>query len=394
MSKKSIRLYVFLMAMESFGVSFIFTNFALFLKANGLNLFETNLVNTAYFVTLFLCEIPTGAIADVFGRKLSYVIACVLHGVSWLTYSVSSTMTGFIVAEIIGAVGMTCASGAFQAWLVDSLKHYGHTDPYMPILARAEQVSVLVGIVGAFIGSAMFEQSISLPWLAGGIVIMGTGVIAQISMREDYFVRTRRTPAGYWSEFKNTIVRSVSHARSNNSVRFLLFSAIFQVFAIQAPNMQWPLRFSELTGDKKWLPYVYTGIAVCLFLGYSAAKSLSPKIRNEKSAINVIQLITGIGIASAGLIRFLPAALTIFFVHELARGTLKPVKDAYLNDNIPSSERATLISFEGMSAYIGGAIGLLLSGILAECVSIPFAWLVSGATLGIAAIVVMKNGKS
>ena len=51
------------------GLSIISAIYVSFLMKNGMSLLQVNLVNTAYFLTLFICEIPTGAFADIFGRK-------------------------------------------------------------------------------------------------------------------------------------------------------------------------------------------------------------------------------------------------------------------------------------------------------------------------------------
>lgn len=76
---------------------------------------------------------------------------------------------------------------------------------------------------------------------------------------------------------------------------------------------------------------------------------------------------------------------------EIARGVFRPLKDVYLNDNIPSKERATLISFEATSHHIGGAGGLLVSGFLAEKLSIPVTWTFSGALLAGSGIWLWRN---
>lgn len=389
MIAKSIRLFLALSVMERLSISFIFSCYMLFLQANGLNLFEANLVNCAFFITLFLCEIPTGAIADVFGRKRSYVLSLLLHGLSLLIYAGSSTLTGFIIAEIIGAIGLTCASGAFQAWLVDSLKHYGSTDPYMPIFAKAEQFASLVGITGAFAGNYLFGIDINLPWLAGSLLMLVTAAIAHLLMTEEYFEQHVGTTRDYWHKFTDTIRRSAAHVKVNGSVRFLIFASLFQIFAVQAPNMQWQILFK----NKIHLPYVYTGIAIFTFIGYTVAKSIGWRKLNERLMINTAQIIIGLGLTLTVIIPYFPLAISMFLVHEVARGMYKPLRDAYLNDNIPSAERATLISFEAMSQHIGGVIGLLVSGLIAEYASISFAWILSGATLILAALFMIKKGK-
>jgi MFS family permease len=65
----------------------------------------------------------------------------------------------------------------------------------------------------------------------------------------------------------------------------------------------------------------------------------------------------------------------------VTRGMFGPTKDAYLNEEIPSKERATLISFEGIAHHVGGVIGLTLSGLLAQQGGIPLSWAVSGIVM-------------
>lgn len=389
MIAKSIRLFLVLSIMERLSISFIYTCYMLFLQANGLNLFEANMANVAFYITLFLCEIPTGAIADVFGRKRSYVLSLLLHGLSLLIYWRSSTLTGFIIAEIVGAVGLTCASGAFQAWLVDSLKHYGSTDPYMPVFAKAEQLASLVGIAGAFAGNYLFNIDIGLPWLFGGVLMLSTSALAQITIKEEYFERHAKSMCEYWNKFMDTIRRSARYTRINGNVRFLILASLFQCFAVQAANMQWQVLFK----DKIHLPYLYTGIAIFTFIGYTVAKSIGWRKLNERLMINSAQIVIGLGMAFAVSIPYFPLAISMFLIHEIARGMYKPLRDAYLNDNIPSEERATLISFEAMSQHIGGVVGLFVSGFVAENTSISYAWVLSGVTLTAAALLMIKNGR-
>jgi len=116
MQKKIIYQYYILSCLFSAaGTQIISAIYVTFLIKNGLNLLEVNLVNMTFFLTLFICEIPTGAFADIFGRKTSFVLACGLMGLSMFVYGASHTFVGFIIAEVIGGIAATFKSGAFQA---------------------------------------------------------------------------------------------------------------------------------------------------------------------------------------------------------------------------------------------------------------------------------------
>src|SRR3989344_2436009 len=109
--KETVRHYLLLRAVSQFGVSFISAFYVTFLITKGLNLFQVNMVNFFFFTTLFICEIPTGAFADVFGRKLSYVISYALFSIGMVMYGLADSFWGFVLAEVIAAVGATFASG-------------------------------------------------------------------------------------------------------------------------------------------------------------------------------------------------------------------------------------------------------------------------------------------
>jgi MFS family permease len=102
----------------------------------------------------------------------------------------------------------------------------------------------------------------------------------------------------------------------------------------------------------------------------------------------------GVGLLLAIDTRILPLAMAFFFVHEAARSLFEPIRDAYLNDNISEGERATISSFESVPRHLGGMIGLMSGGIIAQHFTIPVAWTISAMILIVSGIVLWKNGSS
>lgn len=391
MAKKTINLYLLLAALSNFGPSFIAATYVTFLIARGLNLFEVNLVNFVFFTTLFLSEIPTGAIADVFGRKRSFVISCFLWAISFGLYPLMEAFAGFAFAEAIGAIGLTFATGAFQAWLKDKLEYHGSAESIGPILAKEQQIGKAAGIVAALIGAFLAGKNDTWPWLAGGSAMAITGLLAAILMKEEYFIKKKMSFKEGWQEIKTVIAKSFRYGRGNSTVKFILLTNFLLLIAVQAPNMQWQPFFGQFLPDKTSFGFIYTGISLAIILGSWLAPRLAKRWPGEKRLMAGTQIAIGSGIILTALAASLPLALTAFLWHEIARGALKPITDAYLNDNIPSKERATLISFQGMAQHIGGMIGLVASGFLAEKFGIPATWVLSGGTLIIASFLLIRK---
>ncbi len=394
MPKQTIRLYLLFTLMIKLGISFVSATYVIFLISRGLNLFEVNLVNAIFFVTLFLCEIPTGVIADTFGRKISFVISCFLVSFGMFIYAVSHSFWGFALAEATAAVGATFSSGAFQAWLVDTLKHQNYGKPLGPVFAKEQQITHISGIIGAIAGAFLADKDMTLPWIVGGGIMFFAGLLAFAFMKEEYFVRQGFSLKGGLQSMKNTVIASIRYGTKNDVVRFIIVMGVLQYFAVQAPNMQWQPFFSQFLPNKTSLGFVFGGISICLIVGSMLSLRFLKYMKDEKRALIVSQIGIGIGVFATTLLDWFPLAIGVFLLHEVARGLFRPLKDAYLNNNIPSKDRATLISFESMSHHIGGMAGLLCSGFLAEYASIATAWMLSGGILIASMLWLTSNKKA
>lgn len=393
MAKKTIRLYLLLKVIITLSISFISATYVMFLISKGLNLFEVNLVNFVFFVTLFVCEIPTGIVADVFGRKRSFVISCFLLSLSLFVYAFSDYFLLFLLAEAIGAIARTFESGAFQAWIVDRLKYYDYEEPIHPIFKKEQQWVQGATIIGALSGAFLASWNPTLPWIAGGITAFIAGFAAIFLMKEEYFVREKMSVIEGFKSMKSVARKSIRYGAKNKAVRFIMVIGAIQFFALQAPNMQWQPFFTDHLQDQTMFGFLYVGISLSLIVGASLSGRLLKKVTNERAALIVSQSVVGIGLILTAIFSSYAVAIVFFLSHEIARGAFKPIKDAYLHDNIPSKERATLISFESISHHIGGAVGLLVSGFIALNTSISFTWILSGSFLIITAMILARNGK-
>ena len=391
--KETVRQYLLLQATVNFGISFISAFYVTFLLAKGLNLFQVNLVNFFFWTTLFVCEMPTGAFADVFGRKLSFVLSCLLFGMGMLVYGFANSFWGFVAAEMISAVGQTFSNGAFQAWLIDRLRHQGFKGSFTKIFARRHMINGVVGMVSAILGAFLGSINMSLPWFVGGSVMIFAGCLAILYMREEEeFKRTRFSFGSGLRRMLEVVTSSITYARGNVAVRFILIATVTLSFAVQAPNMQWQPFFREYLTSQSALGYVKAVISVFFMLGAFVVHKLIHKIADERRAILLVQISAGLGIGATVLFQSFVPALGVFLLHEIPRGMFDPLRESFLHDNIPQDRRATIASCASVANHIGGMIGLLASGAMAQYLSLPTAWIVSGLVLVVSTLMFFRNG--
>ena len=392
MKKSIVVSYLSLASLYSLGMSFIAGTYSNFLRGAGLDELQVNLVNVAYFVVLTLFEIPTGIFADVFGRKKSFLISCFLLSISEFVYAGSSYFFGFVLAESLAAVAHTFASGAFQAWFVDRLKHFGYEENLTKIFGWEKALRSVVCIVGALIGGYVADTSMRLPWILGGIVFLIVGILSSIYMKEEYFSKNTFSLKKSWTLMKKTAKDSFIFAKNNKNFRFIIFAGMIQMFAVMCANMEWQKLFGDYLKKNVAIAGMMAPIQISVLVGgLFFSRWLLRKAKDEKLAILICQIIIGLGIILTVSFASLPLIVTFFLVHEVGRGMFGPIKDAYLHDNIPSVDRATLVSFESMYQHAGGALGLFASGCIAKYFGITPAWIVSGTLLVVLSLLLYKK---
>ncbi len=392
MHNKTVKQYYLLSFLTAIGgMQIISAVYATFLMKNGLSLFEVNLVNSVFFATLFICEIPTGVFADVFGRKSSYVMSAALLSLSMFVYGSSHSIFGFLGAEMIAAVGMTFRTGAFQAWLVDSLKHQGYAGAFNKIFGRASLYNQIGGGIGAIVGAYLSVRNPALPWFVGSAGMAVVTVLAFFTMREEYFVRIPFSWKSGWASMRDTAVSSIRYGSQDKAVRFILVITFVQIYAVQALNMYWQPFFRNLKIRDEHLGFVFTGMMFFIGVGAFIASRINAEGK-ERKIILWSMVYVGVTVSLAAISPTLSVAITLFWIHELGRGFWAPMSDSYLHQRIPSHERASISSFCGMAPHIGGAIGLVISGGIAQVFGISTAWIVAGVVLILGAYFVRKNG--
>lgn len=361
----------------------IYPIYPLFLLSRGLNLFEINAVLATFFITIFIFEVPTGAVADLFGRKVSFLLACVTRAGAFYLYAFADGFLDCVIAEIIDAIGTTLASGSLEAWLVDGMRDEGDHRPADRVFARAHVVTRIVGIVTGVIGGYVADVDVTLVWFIAGSGFVVTGVLAFISMRE---VPPERPRLG---DVRGSLTRQVrvgfAAARDTPMVRMICLLTFLGSFAVMPVNMTWPPRLLELSGESYWLLGWIWAVVSIAGAGGSALTIRFLGVTSREQLLFVSQLFRGGAIAFAAWATGFYLALAGILLAEFALSAGQPAVEGWINEHIESERRATVLSVWSMSFTLGGALGCLCLGLVANATSIPATWAISAAIFALAA---------
>ncbi|WP_146904077.1 MFS transporter [Cellulomonas aerilata] len=356
------RLYLVLVAGNTLATSVIWGVNTLFLLDAGLTNFEAFAANAFFTAGMVLFEIPTGVVADVRGRRASYLLGTVVLSASTLLYYALWVSHGpfwqWAVVSVLLGLGFTFFSGAVEAWLVDALVATGYTGALEAVFGRAQTVGGAAMLVGA-VGGGVLAQATSLgfPFLvrAGALVVMT--VVAGLFMRDLGFTPDRSAPAR--EAVRDLLRASVRHGLGNRPVRWLMLAApfvsgvgIYAFYALQPFLL-------ELYGRED--AYVVAGLAAAIVAGSQIvggllATRLRSAVRRRTTAIILSTAGSAVALGALALTGSFVVALVLLVVWGLLEAASEPVRRAYLNDLIPSRQRATVLSFDSLMGNTGGVV--------------------------------------
>ena len=102
----------------------------LFYKECGLDLADIFILKSVYSIAMVSLEIPTGYLADVWGRRNCLIAGCILCFFGFTNYSLADTFVAFFISEILLGFGQSLVSGADSALLYDTMIHYRKEESY------------------------------------------------------------------------------------------------------------------------------------------------------------------------------------------------------------------------------------------------------------------------
>ena len=354
--------YLVLTAGNTLAASVIWGINTLFLLDAGLNNLEAFAANAFFTAGMVLFEVPTGVVADARGRRTSYLLGTVVLAAStllyWLLWVTQGPFWQWAVVSVLLGLGFTFFSGAVEAWLVDALAATGYTGSLETVFGRAQVVGGAAMLTGA-VGGGVLAQATTLgtPFLVrvGALLVMTA--VAAVFMRDLGFSPDRSTPAG---QAVRTILRaSLEHGLRHRPVRWLMLAAPFvSGVGIYAFYAMQPFLL-ELYGDPG--AYSVAGLAAAIVAGSQMAGGLlAPRLRGaftrRTTAIALGTTVGALALAVMSLTRGFALALVLLVVWALVAAAATPVRQAYLNDLIPSQQRATVLSFDSLMGSAGGVV--------------------------------------
>lgn len=393
------RRYALILFLFWFSTALPMSMFILLAQARGMTLGQLGLLTALYSATVFLLEVPTGGLADAWGRRRVALLGEAVTLAGWGVFLVSFSFPSFLVAFVLNGIGRALASGTLDAWFVDSLQAIQPGVDLHPRLARTGAITFIALGLGAVCGGAIARGFAFLPPDGTAILtpLASPGLVAVV-LRFALIVAIaclvhepeHRLQAASWrrgiAEIPSLLRDAVRlTAGSRILVRLLAVAGVSGV-VLSSLELLWQPHFGTLLGESEarsiFLGAILAGSFLMGVVGNLIAPRLSKRLGNRPG--RVCALFHGlrgallIGLAMQG--HAVPAALLFWLVY-MGQGAVTSTHALLLNEQIPSHRRSSMLSIESLVSYIGSFIGSAGLGFVAQHTSIGTAWLLAGGLL-------------
>lgn len=369
---------------NTIAASFIWGINTLFLLDAGLTNLEAFAANAFFTLGMVIFEIPTGVVADTRGRRTSYLLGTVTLAVTtllyWLMWLWQSPFWAWALVSVALGLGFTFFTGAVEAWLVDALAATNYRGSLETVFGRAQIVSGISMLSGSVLGGLLAQlTNLGVPFLVRAGILAVMIVVAGLLMRDLGFTPERG--AGPVAAVREVMRASWKHGFQQPAIRWVMIASPFTagvgVYAFYALQPY----LLEVAGDDT--AYALAGLAAAIFAGSSILGGLLAPVVRRWVRRRTTVLIASVAVSSAVLVSFffvdaLWLAIVLLAAWGLTTSVAQPAQRSYLNDMIPSQQRATVLSFQSLLGSGGGIATQPALGRAADLQGYGFSLMIGG----------------
>jgi MFS family permease len=382
-STSILRTYVALTLLSTFASSFIWGINTLFLLDAGLSITEAFAANAFFTVGQVVFEVPTGVVADTFGRRTSYLLGAVTLFVATLLYlalwAIDGPFWAWALVSIVLGLGFTFFSGATEAWLVDGLSFTKYEGTMDAAFAKGQIAGGIAMLTGTVAGGVVAQlTNLGVPYVLRAITLALTVIVAFTSMRDVGFTPQKSTSV--LASMRTVLRASFDYGLRNPPVRWLMLASPFAAgVGIYAFYAMQPYLL-ELYGRSD--SYAIAGAAAAIVAGTQIVGGvlvpyLGRLCRRRTTLLFLASAASAACLALIGLVQSFWPVLALLACWALLFAASIPVRQAFLNGLIPSEQRATVLSSDNLIGSAGGVVAQPALGKVADVWSYPHSYLVS-----------------
>lgn len=334
----------------------------LLVEARGLGIADYAALQSIYYVSTLLAELPTGILADRHGRRFVLIAAGLVQAAGFSALALGRDFAAFAGAHVLLGIGQAMLSGTPAALLYDTLLARGTPESYLRLEAK-NTLYRLCGSSAAFLAGGLVGKPLGFEtaaWISAGLSTAAAGVAFLLA--EPPHFGGPAVPAHPWDLLRSSL-DSLWRDRALRWIALafaLLFVELRIAFHFYTPGL-------ERAGvtDPASIGAAFAGLNVVA----AVAARVTPRWLSNAPEAEVLIGLTGVVAFSFGLLAFSATAAVVFLGYVLQQipfGVHFPVVNSLVNRRVTSSRRATVLSCLSLLGRAAFALAFPIVGFLVQ----------------------------
>ncbi|MBI3819936.1 MAG: MFS transporter [Planctomycetes bacterium] len=348
-------------AFQSCAFGYALVPFLIFLtRSRGLTLADYASLQSVYYTTTLLTDVPTGLLADRIGRKPVLLLAAASQVAGFIAMAMARDFVAFAFGEVLLGLGQAMLSGTTAAFLYDSLRALSRISEYMKFEARSV-VARLGGTSVAFLAGGIAAEYAGLEWAAWISALASFAAIAiACSLYEPPRAPARETRIFHLLKLSVLDVAREPDLRWVALLFMMFFVATRLAFHFYTPGL-------DRAGVND---FIVIG-AIYFLLNVVAALStrFAPRLHaaaGERVLLILLLFVLSLTFGLHAMSGAPAVAIGCFFIQQIPFGVHFPVIASFVNSRAPSERRATVLSCLSLTGRAAFALCFPFIGAIAE----------------------------
>ncbi len=350
----------------------------IFFLQQSLNLFYIGILFSIREIIIYIFEIPSGVIADRYGKKTELVYCFMFYIASFILFFYATSFVGFVFAMALFALGEAFRSGTHKAMIMTYMDRHGLKESKTRIYGLTRSYSLIGSMIASLvsIGLVLWLPEIRYLFL---IAIIPYVIDLLMILTYPSYLNEKRDHNFSIKSFIKSNIEGITYTFKDQKVRNAVFnSSMYQAFFKAIKDYIQPLIlaitgsiivFSSLDNDQH--KTIYIGIIYTIIYFISAISSrnahLVQNLGSHKTLIKWMWFITSIVLLILSfMLSSLITVFGVFIVLYVIMNIRKPIMIDVIGEATIDDKRATVLSIEAQMASIMIAISAPLIGLLAE----------------------------
>lgn len=362
----------------------IYPLYAIMFGEHGVSPFELSVLFAAWAATGLILEVPSGALADRFSRKWLVVLSGLFKSAAFLSWFLWQEFFGYLGGFILWSIGSSIRSGAWEALLFDLMKKWGESGNFPSTYARIRAAALAGVSVGEISGGFLIIYGYDWVLLVS-MLIPFIATVPFVFWVADTRLQEKIPQSTYISILRDGLKESVH----NRSVLYILLISSFLIMIFGVYDEYVPPTFREKGFSLQWVAFLGALVYISQSIGMMAAG------RFYETPLSRILLVT----TAAGLI-LMTAAIpeTAFLVVSMCLcfcifGLCSALFGSSLQQVIQTESRSTVTSITAFGENLGGILGFLAFGLVAQYQGMSGATFATSCAIIILALLFLQLGK-